>query len=333
MITFETWLPLLLLPLPYLVNRLSRDLNDSQLALKVPFIDTVKALERQSEDLSASGLVKKLFLAILWLLLLVSCCRPVWVGEPIPVQEEARNVLLAVDISESMQDRDIVFNNRYERRIDIVKYRLGEFIERRSQDRLGLILFADAAYLQSPLTFDNTTVNQYLQEARVGFAGRNTAIGDAIALGVKRLVERDNESRILILLTDGANTAGKIEPLEASRVAAEQGIKIYTIGIYQESILFSSQAANTLKEIAAITDGQHFIASNDQQLERIYRQLDSLEPTSQDERMFTPTIAYFHIPLSLFFVLSLAAFCYQVIVSWIQGRQESDRSTMLQRNH
>lgn len=302
---FETWLPLLLLPLPFLVYRFSKSLHDSEQALRVPFINAIESITTEHSTTQTQSILSWVFLLVLWLLLLISCCRPVWLGDAIPVQQDARNILLAVDISESMLDRDIALNNRYVSRIDLVKYRLGEFIQRRQQDRLGLVLFADNAYLQSPLTFDVNTVNQFLQEARVGFAGRNTAIGDAIGLGVKRLVERNEASRILILLTDGANTAGSVDPLEASEVAAEQGIKIYTIGIYQPNAGFTRTASRSLTRIAKMTGGQYFIASNDQELERVYRELDKLEPVEQDDRLFQPKIDYFHLPLTAFVTLSM----------------------------
>ena len=204
MLSLETWWPLLLLPAPLLVYALSRSLNDSDTAIVAPRNQSIQQLARTGHGRPSRVWWRWLYLSLMWVLLLIACCRPVWLGQPVKVSDEARNLLLAVDMSESMLDRDIPFQDRYVRRIELVKLRLGEFIERRSSDRLGLILFADNAYLQAPLTFDNLTVKRFLEEARVGFAGRNTAIGDAIGLGIKRLVERPEASRILVLLTDGA---------------------------------------------------------------------------------------------------------------------------------
>ena len=314
MLTFETWLPLLLAPLPFVVYRLTRSLDDNNAAIRAPDYLVADALSQDGRSNNIRSLWRWVYFLVLWILLLLACCRPVWVGEPVKINDEARNLLMAVDISESMLDRDIPFQDRYVRRIELVKLRLGEFIERRVSDRLGLILFADNAYLQAPLTFDNRAVNQFLQDSRVGFAGRNTAIGDAIGLGVKRLIERPEESRILVLLTDGANTAGNVDPDEASRIAAEQGVKIYTIGIYRQQGFMSmnNQGAAMLKRIAERTGGNHFIASNDQELELVYEALDKLEPVQQDARYFTPKQSYFHYPLSLFFiVLSAGALFYR----------------------
>ena len=314
MITIETWLPLLLLPLPILIYRMTRSLSDGRSALAAPEHLAIGSLAGE-RNTHSKALWQWVYLLLLWTLLIIACCRPVWVGEPLKISDDARNVLLAVDISESMLDRDIPFQDRYVRRIELVKYRLGEFIARRESDRLGLILFADNAYLQAPLTFDNLAVGQFLQDSRVGFAGRNTAIGDAIGLGVKRLIERPEKSRILILLTDGANTAGNVDPDEASKIAAEQGIKIYTIGIYQQQgfLGIANQAAAMLKRVAERTGGEHFIASNDQELESIYRILDDLEPVTQDARYYTPTQAYFHYPLGAFFLLLLVGATRQII--------------------
>ena len=309
----ETWWPLLLLPAPLLVYYLAPQLNNNSAALRVPFFARVEVLESANNNEGAASWANIILFSMLWLLLLIACCRPVSVGEPQPIAEEARDILLAVDISGSMDDQDIVFQNRYVRRIDLVKHRLGEFIQRRQGDRLGLILFADNAYLQVPLTFDVETVNQLLQEAKLGFAGRDTAIGDAIGLGVKRLVDRPGDSRLMILLTDGENTAGNVSPIEAARVASEHGIKIHTIGIYSafSRALFASSGAKTLIEIAELTNGQHFFAGDDEQLESVYQALDELEPLTQEERMFRPKKSYYHYPLGCFFILSLCNWLYR----------------------
>lgn len=305
-IQLETWLPLLLLPLPVFIYRLSPRLNNSSAALRVPFYQRVESLQGTVNKDGIGSWLNLAILSLLWVLLLIACCRPVSLGEPQPVAEDARDILLAVDISGSMDDQDIVYQNRYVRRIDLVKYRLGEFIERRQGDRLGLILFADNAYLQVPLTFDIDTVNQLLQEARLGFAGRDTAIGDAIGLGVKRLIERPTDSRLLILLTDGENTAGKVAPLEAAKIASEHDIVVHTIGIYSafSRAAFASSGARTLIDIAELTGGQHFFAGDDKELESVYQALDELEPIAQEERIFRPKKSYFHYPLGLFFIIS-----------------------------
>ncbi len=311
-IQLETLWPLLLLPAPIIVYHLSPRLNNSSAALRVPFFARVEALGHSQEKNTSVAWPKALFYGLIWFLLIIACCRPISLGEPIPVANEARDILLAVDISGSMDDRDIAYQNRYVRRIDLVKQRLGEFIDRRHGDRLGLILFADNAYLQVPLTYDVATVKQFLHEAKLGFAGRDTAIGDAIGLGVKRLVERPGESRILILLTDGENTAGKVLPVEAAQVASEHNIKIHTIGIYSafSRAAFASSGAKALVSIAELTGGEHFFAGDDKQLESVYLALDQIEPLSQEERIFRPRKSYYHYPLALFFALSILSWAF-----------------------
>jgi Ca-activated chloride channel family protein len=223
---------LALAPLPWLVRRLAAPARSQDPALHAPFFDEWQQLsESQPGRSSSSGAIPTLSLWLLWLLLLVAAARPVWIGEPIELPNSGRDLMLAVDISGSMRIEDMQVGQAVARRIDAVRQLGAEFIVRRSGDRLGLILFGTNAYVQSPLSFDTATVKRFLLEARIGFAGQETAIGDAIGLAVKRLKERPAESRVLILLTDGQDTASSVQPLDAAKLAANLGIRIYTIGI------------------------------------------------------------------------------------------------------
>jgi Ca-activated chloride channel family protein len=220
-----------------------------------------------------------------------------------------------------MQVEDMVVGQHTVSRIDAVKQVVGEFIERRRGDRLGLILFGSNAYVQAPLTFDRNTVQRFLREAQLGFAGRETAIGDAIGLAVKRLRERPADSRVLILLTDGANNAGEVEPLDAARLAADNGVKIHTIGIGSDKLVmpglfgssFGSKVVNpsrdldedTLREIADRTGGNYFRARDPAELINIYQLLDALEPVEQEAQSYRPQRSLFHLPLAAAFALSL----------------------------
>ncbi|MFT7300578.1 MAG: Ca-activated chloride channel family protein, partial [Porticoccus sp.] len=191
------------------------------------------------------------------------------------------------------------------------------FVERRQGDRLGLILFGTRPYLQTPLTFDRKTMNTLLGEAQIGFAGEKTAIGDAIGLAIKRLKKRPENHRVLILLTDGANSAGEAQPLEAADIAAREGITIYTIGIGAEVMVqrgfFRNTRVNpsrdldetTLTAIADKTGGLYFRARNPEELESIYLQLDQLEPIDQEAETVRPTRALFYWPLGLALLCSL----------------------------
>jgi Ca-activated chloride channel family protein len=210
---------------------------------------------------------------------------------------------------------DMVWQNDEVSRLTLVKQLLGDFLEHRQGDRVGLILFGSQAYLQAPLTFDRKTVRVWLDEARIGIAGKNTAIGDAIGLALKRLRLRPAQSRVLILVTDGANNAGQIDPATAARLAAGEGVKIYPIGIGADpdkgatTILGLNPSLDldepALREIAEISGGQYFRARDGVELERIGKALDTLEPVTQQPTQARPALALYHWPLSFALLLSI----------------------------
>ena len=311
------WL-FLILPLPWLIWRfMPSAATGREAALYLPFFNELSVENRSDHGQKPSRWL--LYLAIIiWLLLVTSAARPQWVGDPIALPLSGRDILIAIDVSGSMETPDFNMNGQKVTRLDVVKTTAGEFIQRREGDNLGLILFGSQAYLQTPLTFDRATVKAMLDDASIGLAGKDTAIGDAIGLAVKRLREDNIEHKVLVLLTDGANTSGEIDPLKAAELATTEGLKIYTIGIGADSMevgsfLFGSQTVNpsrdldetTLKAIAQSTGGQYFRARNTQGLEEIYQQLDELEPRETDSEFFRPTRALFHWPLGLAFLLSL----------------------------
>ena len=311
------WL-FLVLPLPWVVWRFMRPAErDREAALYVPFFNELPLNQKTEHSKKhASGLF---YLAvIIWILLVTSAARPQWVGDPIALPLTGRDILIAIDVSGSMETADFNINGQKVTRLDVVKSTAGEFIKRREGDNLGLILFGSQAYLQTPLTFDRSTVKTMLDDASIGLAGKETAIGDAIGLAVKRLREDNIEHRVLVLLTDGANTSGEIDPLKAAELASTEELKIYTIGIGAESMevgsfLFGRQQINpsqdldetTLKAIAEKTGGQYFRARDTQSLEAIYKQLDELEPRESDSEFFRPTQTLFHWPLGLALLLSM----------------------------
>ena len=216
--------------------------------------------------------------------------------------------MLAVDLSGSMTEQDMAYQGQYVDRLTMVKAVLSDFIEQRQGDRLGLILFGDTAFLQTPLTRDVKTVSQMLSEAQIGLVGRATAIGDALGLSVKRFASKDESNRIVVLLTDGQNTAGNLDPEEALLLAREEGIKVYTIGVGSDNprgfSLFNmggmsggSLDETLLKRIAEQTGGLYFRAKDVAGLQQIYQELDKLEPISADEQTFRPQSALFYFPL------------------------------------
>lgn len=310
------WL-LLILPLPIAVRwLLPADGGRQEAALRVPFYDAISTA-RAPAGWHASTRWPFWFGLLAWMLLVIATARPQWLGEAIELPVSGRDLMLAVDLSGSMSTEDFELNNRRVDRLTAIKSVAGEFIEHRVGDRLGLILFGRQAYLQTPLTFDRRTVRTLLNESAIGLAGKETAIGDAIGLAVKRLRDNDIESRVLILLTDGANTAGEVEPIKAAELAAQEGLKIYTIGIGADEMLvrsfFGSQRVNpsadldekTLTAIAKNTGGKYFRARDSKALENIYQLLDELEPVKKDSQTFRPHTALYHWPLSIALLLAL----------------------------
>jgi Ca-activated chloride channel homolog len=296
------------LPLPLLVAWfLPRAPEMQGTALRVPFYE---ALSRIAAGRQAPASRRRLLLAVLaWVLLVCAAARPQFAGPPVRLPVTGRDLLLAVDISGSMETEDMQLGERVTDRLTAVKAVAGAFIEQRQGDRLGLILFGDQAYLQTPLTFDRVTVRTLLNEAAIGLAGKSTAIGDAIGLAVKRLRERPAENRVLILLTDGANTSGSVDPLKAADLAAREGVRIYTIGVGADEMrvrgFFSTQRVAsteldeaTLTAIAQKTGGQYFRARDIEGLQKIYALLDKLEPVSRDEETFRPVHELYAWPLA-----------------------------------
>ncbi|MEN8167365.1 MAG: VWA domain-containing protein [Pseudomonadota bacterium] len=310
MIHFEwPWL-LVMLPLPWIYRRFLSPMPPSEgAALRVPRLQDFAqpGAGTYSHDLRRWPLW---IAAVAWLLLVSASARPQWLGDLIQLPVSGRDLMLAVDLSGSMQERDFLIGGKTVDRLTATKRVAGEFIQKREGDRIGLILFGEQAYSQTPLTFDRQTVRILLQEAVIGLAGRATAIGDAIGLAVKRLRRREESQRVLILLTDGANTAGEVTPLDAADLAAREGLKIYTIGIGADKMmvrdLFGTRYVNpsteldekTLTTIAEKTGGRYFRAKNTQQLQEIYGHLDKLEPVEQDAQSFRPKTALFPWPLS-----------------------------------
>jgi len=308
------WL-LLVLPLPWLVRRFLPPAS-VQAALLVPFLADFESVAEGRVSVTQSRW--PLWLALLgWLLLVLAAARPQWLGEPILLPQSGRDLLLAVDLSGSMQEDDFEISGRRVDRLTATKQVAGEFIERREGDRIGLILFGAQAYVQAPLTFDRQTVLTLLYEAAIGLAGKETAIGDAIGLAVKRLQGVESQRRVLILLTDGANTAGEVAPLKAAELAAEKGLKIYTIGVgateKEVRSLFGTRRVNpsrdldekTLSAIAEQTGGRYFRARNTQELQQIYRLLDELEPSEGEAISYRPRSALYPWLLALVLLLSL----------------------------
>lgn len=312
---------LLLLPLPLAVRYLVPARAQSEAALHVPCFDAMSEAADANRRSTESPLIS-ILRWLVWILLIMAVVRPQWTGEPVALPTTGRDLMLAVDISGSMGTDDMLLGGERVDRLTVVKSVVNDFIARRKGDRIGLILFGSNAYLQSPLTFDRETVNQLLREAPVGIAGGKTAIGDAIGLGTKRLRTRPESMRVLILLTDGKNNIGELEPVKAAELASIEAIRIYTIGVGADEMVMpgifgssiGAQRVNpsadldeqSLVAIANYTGGEYFRARNTKELEGIYRQLDELEPIEQDPETYRPIRGLFHWPLGLALLASFA---------------------------
>lgn len=304
-----------LAPLPLLAWLLPRA-NRQEAALRTPSFNRLKSLAAELEPRSSRLLWRSIVL-LLWLAIIIAGSQPKWVGDAITLPSSGRDLLLAVDISGSMGTEDMSLSGQMVTRLAAVKAVVGEFVERRRGDRLGLILFGSQAYLQAPLTFDRNTINTLLTETPLGIAGGKTAIGDAIGLSVKRLLDRPAANRVLILLTDGVNNVGEVSPIQAAKLAAQEGITIYTIGFGADQMEVSGLLFNrtvnpsaeldteTLTEIADLTGGLYQRARSTQELASIYLALDELEPIEVDQETYRPEKSLFFWPLGSALLLSL----------------------------
>lgn len=320
----------LLLPLPLVVGRLrifSRRTADQastrrEAALLHPSLERVGAAftPRPVSFVRTNGW-RKTLLAILWVALVGCMMRPQWLAFHTEVETEGYDLLLAIDVSRSMEALDFTVDGRRVTRMSVIKGVVGRFIEGRNGDRIGLVLFGSHAYVISPLTLDVQAVRTLLDGVDTRVAGDGTAIGDAIGLGVKKLRERPPGSRVLVLVTDGENTMGSLPPRLAARLAADQGIRVYTIGVgsmglvpfYENGELKQVHMEldeQLLGEIAEITGGTYFRATDTGALEQIYAHIDALEKTEGEVRsIMLPTPLYqWPLGVALFALLLLGLF-------------------------
>lgn len=333
MISFVNLSWLLLLPLPLIIRKWLKPATEKQQAgLNVPFY----AYLHQFQPTTYGQPNGKFWLAwLIWLCLLTAATGPLWLGKPMDVMRTGRDILMAIDISGSMQIPDMELNSQSVDRLTVVKQVAQQFIKDREGDRLGLILFGSRAYLQTPLTFDLETVRHMLLDATVGLAGTQTAIGDAIGMAVKHLRNFPKDDKVLILLTDGVNNEGVVSPVEAANVAASYGIRIYTVGLGANQVVVPGLLGpqmlsgseyeldeSTLKQIASITHGIYFRASNPEELQDVYAHLNKIEPRLGDKQVFRPKTPLYYWPLGIAFCLALAMLIYPLLPVGVLKQKE-----------
>ncbi|MES9965313.1 MAG: VWA domain-containing protein [Candidatus Sedimenticola sp. 20ELBAFRAG] len=323
------WMALLLL-LPLLARVLWPRFTDSdrendddgfQVTLLHPSAQRLQGAFKSRQPRTAfAGKLQALLLYLLWAALTLTIMQPQWLEPHTELKTQGYDLMLAVDTSRSMTALDFSQNNQPVSRMSVVKGVMGRFIENRGGDRVGLVVFGNQAFVLSPLTLDLRAVGSLLQDMAPGMAGDATAMGDAIALGIKKLRERPEGSRVLLLVTDGENTAGTIPPIEAARLAAREGVRIYAVGVgsNKEEVMIRSSDGQyrmesdigldekSLEQIAQLTGGGYFRATNTNALEEIYQRIDAMEKTEVEQRTILIPHPLYRWPLGAALLLMLA---------------------------
>lgn len=328
MITLAAPWALVMLPLPYLVWRFVPPHREREPALRFPFfrrIATAAGAEPRAGAVVPGRPRLSMIAAILcWTLIVLSLARPERVGAPIEIEKAARDVILAIDISGSMDARDFITPEGERRqRLDAVRDVVQDFVSGRDGDRMALIVFGSAAYLQAPLTDDLSTISDLLDRTRVGMAGPHTALGDAIGLSIRTFDASDIDQRLLILLSDGADTASRMSPINAAAIAADRGVEIYTIGVGDPEASGEDRVdLDALQTIATRTGGAYFFAADQEALTAVYDRIDALAPREVEILSFRPRQSLAGWPLGLAALIGTLA---TAILHLRETRQRSRR--------
>ena len=304
------WL-LALAALPILIGILLPPYREEQVAVRIPFFDRLVAAAslrpapgaivlRASRAWRAASL-------LCWLLLVVALARPVFIEPAIQKIQPARDLMLAVDLSQSMETNDFISPaGKRITRIEAVKRVVDDFIRRRTGDRIGLIVFGTAAYPEAPFTLDHETCRQLLNETQPGMAGPQTMIGDAIGLAIKEFDRSKAQERVLILLTDGNDTGSRMPPAKAAEIARQRRVKIHTVAIGNPQATGGDKVdVALLGSIARITRGEFFLGQDEKQLSAIYATLDRITPRNYKTNSYRPKRQLFQYPLGAAVIVSL----------------------------
>ncbi len=301
----HTWALFLLLLLPAMA--ILRGKRGRDAAIQYSGLSLFGGLVR-NRKVNASGWLSSLRYLTL-ACFIIALARPQWVDSSTQVQESGIDMMLAIDLSPSMQALDYHKDGQDISRVDVVRETVGQFIKDRPNDRMGMVVFAGDAYLMSPLTLDHDWLLQNVDRLQVGLAGDATAIGSAIATSANRLRYEKGKSKIIVLLTDGSNNAGKITPFAAAQAAAALGIKIYTIGAGSSDVakfpirdMFGRTVYTTipvdidedaLKKIADIGHGKFFRAADYESIKHVYQEINKLETSEVAVKHFEHVKEYF----------------------------------------
>jgi len=314
---------LTLLVLPVLM-RLLPAYKESRDSVKVPFFDKLVELSQQRPQSGAMILrrdrAQRFLVGFMWLCLVLSAAKPEWIGPPVEQQKSGRDLMIAVDLSGSMEARDFTLpGGQTVDRLQAVKYVLEDLADQRASDRLGLIVFGTAAYLQTPFTDDHLVWARLLEETEIGMAGQSTVFGDAIGLAIKLFMESDSDNRVLIMLTDGNDTGSTVPPVDAAKVAATREIRIYTIAIGDPAAVGEEALdIETLDRVSEVTGGQHFEALDRDQLRGAYEAIGELEPELYETISYRPRQSLHWVPVGLAVALYVV---YHSLAAWRSSRR------------
>ena len=338
MFEFEWPWAFALLPLPLLVWWLMPVYQRQQTSVHVPFFDRLADATGQTPQPGAVVLrrraIQMIPAALVWVLIVAALARPERVGDAVTHEVSARDLILAVDISGSMEQSDFrTQDGKTLKRLDGVKLVLGDFIARRKGDRVALILFGSKAYVQVPFTQDLQTARMLLDQSEVGMAGQQTVIGDTIGLAIKTFETSTATQKLVILLTDGNDTASKVPPEHAADIARQKGVVVYTIGFGDPNVTGENRVdLSTLREVASMTGGHFFRAEDGTQLAEIYADIDRLAPVKLETISWRPKLPLFQWPLGAAVILALALWCLLLTESIFRWRASSSCLTVYSSN-
>ena len=326
----------LLFPLPLLVWFLVPPARESLAAVRVPFFWALAEATGTTPKTGSVVLRRRALQLIpafiVWSLLLLALAQPRWVGPPIEETDAARDVMLAIDVSGSMDERDFPSeSDDMIQRLEAVKGVLRRFVRERPDDRVGLIVFGSQSFVQAPFTRDLDTLEALIESVDVGMAGPHTVIGDAIGLAIQTFEASELPQRFLILLTDGADTNSRMTPINAAAIAARNEIEIYTIGVGDPEARRSEQVDFvTLQRVAEKTGGRFFEAKDEVGLASVYERIDQLVPRETQVRSYRPRRSLVHWPAGALSLLIVAS--YAVLLVWNRPERESPDETHAERD-
>ncbi|NOC82458.1 VWA domain-containing protein [Ruegeria sp. HKCCD6428] len=313
MFSFSAPWVFLLLPLPLLVYAIAPPRRETTVSIRIPFFRRVAqaaGVEPQSGSMIRTrARLQTVSAGLIWILLVLALARPERLGDPVVMEKSARDVVLALDISGSMDQRDFQTGSGAPmQRLEAVKEVLKQFISERDGDRMALIIFGTRAFIQAPFTEDLNSLNGFLDQTQVGMAGPNTALGDAIGLGIRTFESSEVDQRLMIVLSDGADTSSRMAPVNASAIAAEKNVVVYTIGVGDPNATGEDRVdLQALKDIADRTGGEYFFADDATALEQTYARIDSLNPRMVETQSYRPKQSLAHIPLLIALIVILVS--------------------------